>query len=349
MTLCRFAWSLAAVALVSGIARAQVGEADLNVPAAPAPPATGASVLTSLRTTLDTLGATSGVPDGLGASYYPAQSARGQPGWVSIANWQAGLTLPVYDTATDSVIVTSALQVLTIRGHAVLPDDRARVPPRLWTIQGGGGYVRQTEGDWTWGLTLVGGTASDQPFDTVREDTLSALAFLRVPRCDRDAWLFYVVSTSNGQLGQNIPVPGVAYEFNRDQFHGVVGFPFFNVTYRPLSFLEWELSYAAMTDVQARVNYLPVESAKLFTGFAWANQSWFRAERADRREQLFSYEKRIETGLSWQLGAWANIQILSGWAFDRYFTETSGFSLHGRNRVDIGAGPFFTTQLEVKY
>src|SRR5262249_10582865 len=261
MTRCRYAWALAAAAMISGSARAQVGEADANGPATPVAPTTGASVLTSLRTTLDALGGTSGVPDGLGASFYPAQAARGQPTWVSIANWQAGLTVPIYDTATDSVIVTSALQVLTIHGHAVLPDDRARLPPRLWTIQGGGGYVRQTEGDLTWGLFLVGGTASDQPFDTVHEDTLSALAFLRVPRSDSDAWLFYIVTSSNGQLGQNIPVPGVAYEFNHEQFHGVVGFPFFSVAYRPLSFLEWEFSYAAMTDVRARINYLPIESA----------------------------------------------------------------------------------------
>jgi len=158
-----------------------------------------------------------------------------------------------------------------------------------------------------------------------------------------------VVSTTNGQVGQNIPIPGVAYEFSSEEFHGVIGFPFFNLTYRPLSFLEYELSYAAITDVETRLNFLPAESGKVFVGFAWANLSWFRAGRADSQAQLFSYEKRLEAGLSWHFASWADLQFVSGWAFDRYFTETRGFSLRDRNRIDIGPGPFLMTQLELKY
>src|SRR5262249_20377508 len=150
-------------------------------------------------------------------------------------------------------------------------------------------------------------------------------------------------------VGQNIPIPGLAYEFTRDEIRGVIGFPFFNLTYRPLPFLEYELNYAAITDVQTRLNYLPAESAKLFAGFAWANQSWLRAGRADSQAQLFSYEKRLEAGLTWQVASFANLQFTSGWAFDRYFIETSGFGLRGHNRVDIAPGPFLMTQFELKY
>jgi len=361
MSVPRCAWALVGVVLAPALTYGQPPPGDvLFPPASPlaaspllpsgsAPSQTTASLMQSLRPTLEALGASSGVTDGVGGAWYPARPVRGQSTQVGLANLQAGLTIPVFDTAEQSAFANPSAQVLTVSGQPLLPNNRGRVPARLWDIQLGGTYVRQTEDKWSWGLALSGGSASDRPFASIHEATVAAMGFVRVPKSDADAWLFYLVSTSNGQVGHNIPIPGAAYEFHREQLNGVVGFPFFNLHYRPVDCFEWELQYAALTDVQARLNYRPADPVKLFTGFAWTNHAWFRADRTANHRQLFLYEKHLESGLIWQALPRANLQLSAGYAFDRYFTESFGFSLGLRHRVDIGSGPFIAAQLEIVY
>jgi hypothetical protein len=124
---------------------------------------------------------------------------------MGLANYQLGLTAPVYSTDTDLLFADASARVLAVQSNALLPTDRVRFPRSLWDIQAGGGYVHQFGAGWSWGATLNLGTASDRPFNSLAEATLSALAFIRKPLGERDGLLFYVVSTSNGQLGRNIP------------------------------------------------------------------------------------------------------------------------------------------------
>ena len=322
-------------------------------PAAPQDPPAAAPVARrlppSLLFTLEALGASSGVPDGVGASWYPTVPVRGQRANMSLWNYQAGLTVPAYTTATDGLFVNGSVRNLGVNTNAVLPIYRTRFPADLWDIQLGGAYVRQLGNGWSWGGYAGGGSASDKPFHSLSEMTVSALGFLRIPRGERDGWLVYVVSTTNGQFGRNLPVPGLAYEFRSDKLRGVVGFPFVNLTYQPVPEVEGEFGYAALTDVLARVTFLPWQHARLFAAFEWTNQTWRRAGRRVRSDQLFLYEKRLEGGVAWAADPRLSFRLTGGYAFNRYFVENSGFSLTGRNRVDIGSGPFVALQLELRY
>jgi len=306
-------------------------------------------LLPSLRTTLEALGASSGVPDGIGASHYPGEPVRGQAADVSLTNIQAGLTAPVFDSNDTGVFVSASIQGLAIRGSPLLPDDRVRLPSQFWDIQAGGGYLHRVTEHSSWGIILTGGSASDRPFNSIHEATVSGLAFVRVAHSNEDALLYYVVSTTNGQVGHNIPIPGIAWEFKRDQLHGIIGFPFISLTYEPVKSIEWEFNYAALTEVETRLNYRITDTAKVFTGFTWTSQSWYRVGRTHEHLQLFLYEKRLEAGVKWQLGHSLDLQVLGGYAFDRYFTETFGLSLRGRNTIDIGPGPVVAAQFEFRF
>ncbi|MDB5308081.1 MAG: hypothetical protein JWO38_2283 [Gemmataceae bacterium] len=303
----------------------------------------------ALQFTLESLGASTGVPDGIGYSWYPDLPVRGQSARIGLTNYQAGLTAPVYTSDTEGLFINTAVRRLDVRNNAFLPVRRAPFPEELWDPQVGGAYVAQIGGGWSWGVYANVGSASDKPFHSLAEMTVAGLAFLRVPQGERDGWLFYVVSTTSGQIGHNIPIPGVAYEFQTDRLSGVVGFPFVNLTYRPIREIQCEFNYAALTDVLAQVSYFPLDNARFFVGFEWTNQSWFRAERRIRDDQLFWYEKRAIGGLGWRPTSQVDLRLTGGYAFDRYFVENNGFTLSGRNRVDLSPGPFVAAQIELKY
>src|SRR5262245_57125153 len=112
MTLPRCGWALVAVVLVPRPAYGQPAPADV-LPPTTAAPSTASPLMPSVRTALGALGAGSGVPDGVGGGWYPSRPVRSQPVRVGLGNFQAGLTLPAYDTGADSVFANSSAQVLT--------------------------------------------------------------------------------------------------------------------------------------------------------------------------------------------------------------------------------------------
>ena len=321
-----------------------------TTPVVPGRPPTNAGGLPwGLQSTLEALGASTGVPDGAGYSWYPGVPVLGQRASMGLSNYQFGLTVPVATTDHDGLFADIAARVLDIRSNALLPRDRTRFPASLWDVQFGGGYVRQFGDGSSWGATLNLGSASDRPFRSLGELTMSSLIFLRTPHDDRNGWLFYVVSTTSGQLGRNIPVPGVAYEYDTDRLHAVLGFPFLTLDYRPVRAVQFELYYAAITDLQTRVSYRPTDAARVFAGFEWANHSWYRAGRQFPREQFFQYEKRVEGGFGYAVHRRVDLRLSGGYAFDRFFVENSGLSFRGRNRVDLAPGPFVAFQCELKF
>ncbi len=342
--------ALCALVLWTTAAAGQEPAADPKDPdAAPATGKTAGSVPEVLRSTLEALGASTGVPDGGGLSWYPRESVRGQSAQMGFANYQFGITAPVVTTDTDLVFANASARVLAIRSNARLETDHVRFPRSFSDYQAGGGFVHQFGDGWSWGTALNLGTASDRPFNGLAEMTLSALAFLRKPDGDKNGWLFYVVSASNGQLGRNIPVPGVAYEYHNYRLTAVLGFPFVTIDYRPIDSVQIEFNYAALTDVLFRTSYHFTDHARVFADYQWTNVAWFRADRMNKKDQTFLYQQQIEGGFGWQANQRVDFRLTGGYAFNRFFVENPGLGFHGRNRTDIAPGPFLAGQLEFKY
>jgi hypothetical protein len=346
-------WALPCVLVVGAACRAEEPE-----------PAPVAGLSPGTIAALDSLGGNSSVPEGVGGMWSPSRRVVGQNAWLGLSMAQAGATVPVPLSDGYALLPTASARLLAVRTNAVLPDSHGPFPwqrlrgqpgsrpvpfpQQLWDIQAGSTFVRQTSDGSSWGFGLSGGSASDKPFHSINEAVVSGLAFYRKSDGDDSAWIFYCVSTTTGQLGRNIPVPGIAYEFKSDLWSGTVGFPFVTLRYKPTDLLEWSFDYAALTDIQSRVSLLPSDGVRLFSGFAWSNQSYLRADRHWRGEMLFYYEKRAEMGLNWTHSG-LTLEATGGWAFDRYFVENTGLSLGGRNRVAFGAAPFVGVQFGVKY
>ena len=350
-----FRYSLFALLLAATAAVGQTSDPLLDpaeIASAPLPKATSSDISgipKGLQSTIEALGASSGVPDGVGLTRYSAVPVRGQNARMGFSNYQFGVAAPLYASDSEGLFATTSIRTLDVQSNAMLPTDHLRFPTSFWDVQFGGGYVRQLASGWSGGAIVNLGSASDRPFHSLAEGTLTAMAFVRKPQGDRNGWLFYAVSSTNGQLGRNLPVPGVAYEFYTEKLHGVVGLPFVTLDYKPTQSLQFELYYAAVTDLQTRASYHPTQATRVYLGFEWANHSWFRANRPSRHDQLFLYEKRIEGGFGWAVHDRVDFRLSGGYAFDRFFVENTGLSLRGRNRLELSPTPFVAAQIELKY
>ena len=108
----------------------------------------------ALVKTLEALGASSGVPDGLGATWEPPRPVAGQPASLSLFAAQTGLTLPVWTSADQGIYATASAGGLFARGGAVFPDTRTPFPNSLWDLQAGADYVQQGADGQSWGVCL---------------------------------------------------------------------------------------------------------------------------------------------------------------------------------------------------
>jgi hypothetical protein len=106
-----------------------------------------------------------------------------------------------------------------------------------------------------------------------------------------------------------------------------------------------------LTTVHARAIYQPHVDWQLYLGFDWANENYARADRLNSGERFFYYEKKVLAGWQWWWSKHLAVEIAGGYAFDRYFCESNGFSfsVSGFNRVDVGSGPFVMLQFDYRF
>jgi len=150
-----------------------------------------------------------GGPPGYSAAWYPSQGVRGQNADLGFVRQSLNLGVPVWRDGPDALIATVGLRNTLFDTNAVLPDTGRAFPDRLWSVNVGANYVHRFENGWTGGLLVGVGSASDKPFDSVREMTATLAGFLRVPtKHGRDAWQLSLFYMAGGAV--NFPLPGVA-------------------------------------------------------------------------------------------------------------------------------------------
>ncbi len=278
--------------------------------------------------------------------WLPAQPVRSQPTSLGSQQQNFSFLAPVYQDSTNELLFSSHVRWETIQTHAVLPTSRLPFPNDLWNIGLGGTYRHLFDNGWIAGGSLQVGSASDRPFHGIDEMNVGLSGFLRIPWGDRDAWLFSLAYSPTSQLP--FPIPGIAYSWvPSDRFQANLGIPF-SLTWRPLDDLLLNLSYMPLTNVNARATYRLWGPVRLYTGFLWSNQGYFLAGRADRNERFLYYDMRAVGGVQASFGAWS-LDLSSGYVFDRYYTQTTNASLNGGDRVDIGAGPFLSLGLRLRW
>lgn len=238
------------------------------------------------------------------------------------------------------------VSVLDLDGRVWLPGTWDRLPSELWRVHVGAGYRHHWDSGMELGVSLTLGSSSDEPFASGDELEVIGNAFLRVPAGERDAWMFYLNYASNREFAPHVPLPGVGYAWNPDDaLRALVGLPLNTVYWEPLEGLTLEGLYFVPRTVNAEVGYRVVDPIKVYAGFSWDNDRYYRSGRGDDDDRLFYYEKRVTMGVRWEINRNWWVDLAGGFAWDRFFFEGEDYGDRGDHRVDIQDGPF--VRLEV--
>jgi hypothetical protein len=282
-------------------------------------------------------------------TYYSAEPVQGQSTDLQRTEHSFSLSVPVAQDSRNEWTVSAGVTVQELDTRAILPDTGERFPDELWDVRMTTSYRHQLDNGWIGGVSLTVGSPSDKPFASWDEMFVRAIAMLRVPRGERDAWLFSLIYTTDQEILAGLPIPGIAYLYApSDRFKAVVGFPFTSVEVKPLDALTLEAQYFPLRRIRARATYAVFRPLRVYIGFDWDNDHYFRADRQDKDDQLYYYEKRVTAGVRFDLRH-VGVQLLGGYAFDRFYFEGESYSDRHHNRLDIGAGPFVAGGVSVRF
>jgi hypothetical protein len=280
------------------------------------------------------------------ATWLPAQPVKGQ--FTNLGSEQQNFSFrtPLYQDSVDELSLTSHVGLELIQTKAILPTSGMAFPDELWNIGLGGSYRHLFDNGWIAGGSVQVGSASDRPFNSIHEINVGFSGFLRIPQGEHNAWLFTLSYSPTAQIP--FPIPGVAFLWvPSDRFQATIGVPF-SMTWRPVDDLVLNLSYVPLTNVNARATYRIWGPLRVYAGYRWTNQGYFLADRQDSRDRFLYYDMRVMSGVQANLGAWS-LDLSSGYVFDRYYTEARQASLNGQDRVDVGAGPFLSLGVRLRW
>jgi hypothetical protein len=244
------------------------------------------------------------------------------------------------------------LGALDLCGDMRLPDSGEDFPNELYDVQLGVGGRYKLDNDWIVGGMFGFGSPSDKPFASVEEVTVNANLFLEMPFGKGKSWLFLLNYANNREFLPHVPLPGFAFNYRPDEnLHVIAGAPFSMIRWRPASADAFELSasYFFLRTVHAKVSYEFMPDWKVYVGFDWQNDRWYRHDRYYDDDRLFLVEKRVNLGVRWDVSEDIYIDAFGGYGFNRFWFEGDGFDQDDRNRIDISDGMLAGLRAGVKF
>jgi len=281
---------------------------------------------------------------------YDGQEVEGQATDFRSTRHRVRIMTPLYQTDRDELSCAASLEYQDIDTDARLPDTNESFPDNLWGINIGATFRHLLDDDKIIGGYFACGSRSDKPFDSTHETTIGTTLFVRIPSGDTDSWLWSVNYSNNREFLNNIPLPGVAYQYARSKrITAIIGVPFALVWYRPTDASSVFLGYYLVRTVHAKARYRMTDAFSCFAGFDWDNERYLRSGRSDRKHRLFYYEKRVNVGVAFDIMQDFKIEIAGGYAFDRFYFEGTTYSDRSQNRLDIHDGPYASINAQLSF
>jgi hypothetical protein len=280
------------------------------------------------------------------AFWFPSEPVKGQA-----ANWEMvgqdfSLAYPLWMDLPNTLLITAGVRNRLINTDAIMPDSHQPYPSELWNAQAGLMYLRKLSGDRMLGGGVSIGSASDHPFASIREMTVSTYAMYRIPSGDRNAWMFMLLYSPTSEL--QFPIPGVSYSYNpSDQFHANIGLPFM-LSYKPNDRWSFVASYMLIHTIHVKAIYKIAERVNAFAGYDWSNEVYMLRDRLVESDRFFLYDQRATLGLEFPISSWLSAELVGGYAFNRFSFSGRQWDSVGTDRVDIDPGPFASLGVSVR-
>lgn len=281
--------------------------------------------------------------------WYPERPVKRQDADLGWLGHRGTFSIPIYQDPSNELTVSGSVEYLDIHTQAILPESRQPFPEELWDIRMGAAYRHLFDNGWTAGGVLTIGSASDRPFASIHEMSIRAIALLRLPSRERDAWILTLTYTSDQEYLKGIPVPGVAYHWvYSDKLAILVGIPFTSIRFQPIEELTLEATYVPIRRVRLRATYQIARPLRAYVGFDWAHDQYYRADRRDNDDELVYYEKRLLAGARFDLRH-VGFELTGGYALDRFYYEGERYSDRHHDRIDVRPGPFVSGRISVRF
>lgn len=283
-------------------------------------------------------------------TFFPDQRVVGQSTDLGLRQHDFSLTGPLRQDAADEWSASVRVRAQEFDTEAVLPTSGRPFPDELWNLRLGTSYRHRFESGWIAGGNLTVGSPSDRPFASMDELDVSATALLRVPRGERDAWLFFLNYSNQRDFLSGLPLPGLGYAYRpSEEFSAVIATGFVSVQYRPTEKLTLMASYAIFRTVDVRVTYQVFRPVRLWAGFDWTSERYLLADRQNPDDRFFYYEKRVRVGATVGLARQLYIDIAAGYSFDRFYFQGEDYDDRRTDRIDVGSGPFVAARLGLRF
>lgn len=287
------------------------------------------------------------------AWWYPERPVRGQPTTLGFVRQELDVPFPILLEDRDILAGSFQIKNMLFQTQAVLPDSglldtERRFPSNLWDINIGVAYIHRFDNGWSAGIIPRFGSPSDKPFNSLREMSISAIGFVRVPAAyEGDFWNFSLFYQPNGQVP--FPLPGISYDWNPDEdLKMSIGIPF-SIMWRPA--LDWrvDFSYRPLTQITSRVSWEARPGFRIYGGFDWDSEGYFLTGRPERRDRFFVQEKRIIGGVRFDIAERLSLDLSGGYAFDRSFGAGRNPLHYKYDRVDVASGGFLSAWLLIPF
>lgn len=272
--------------------------------------------------------------------WLPDQAVQQQPGEFGMWEHKLSGKAPVWIHEDGILLLSLGLQVNQVNTTVVLPDSGREIPETLWNPQLGLFYVHTLHNGWSIGGKVNMQSASDRPYNQLRNINPSLLGFLSIPHGERNSWNFALFYSPLSELP--FPIPGISYAWNpSDDFRMNIGLPL-SVYWRPCERLSLEASYMVLRTVHTKISYELTDWANLYGGYDWSHQSWFLNDRVDDQERLFSYSQKLSAGIQVTLLECVLVDVSSGYVFDRFLFTGNRYDDNSHDRIDIDNGWFLS-------
>ncbi len=283
----------------------------------------------------------------LEGSYAPDRQVEDQDGVeMGYSHHSLAFLAPIWQNSANEAALTIKGAVRNFDTKALLPDSGRSFPDDLKQVDIGGVYRHRAASGWIYGGGLSIGSSSDKLFNSGDETSPGAMAFVRIPYGEDQAWLFSVIYSPDNPYFDSVPLPGAAWMYTPSKrMTLMLGLPVMSLRYQPVDSLNLALTYVLPRTVNARAGWRLSDSLELFVRYAMAHESWRLADRPNEDNRLFYYENTAMIGFDYEVNPNVKLEIAAGQAFDRMYFEGENYDDRHQERINLEDGSVFSVKL----
>lgn len=257
------------------------------------------------------------------------------------------LSAPLWRGTKDMVLISTRNGYRSSDTSVVL-DNGVALPRTFWNTEVGLGWVRRRENGHTLSLRASVGSASDRLFSGSRSTTILGTASYLFPDGEFSKWMIGLFFTNNSAFLPPIPIPGFSYTYTPSpRFMLSVGIPF--IFLRWMFYRDWKLEIASIGPTNARGELTTAVYGDLRLGlaFLWSQQLYLRLGRLKDEDRLFFDDKRLGLSIRHPLGERLELELQTGYAFDRSVFESRTYFRKATATARLPAGWYASGQLRL--